>query len=82
MSFDRCSSKGGGRLHGAFLAAGAWQRWLLYQAPKILGEGIAVVGGVAWDTVASAPALHVETRRTLGSDQLVVLVPADRRGSC
>lgn len=74
--------EGGGRLHGAFVAAEAWQRWLLYQAPKILGEGIAVLGGVAWDTVASAPAVHVETRRTLGPDQLVVLVPADRRGSC
>jgi len=74
--------EGGGRLHGAFVAAGAWQRWLWYQAPKILGEGIAVLGGVAWDTVAAAPAVAVEMRRTLGPDQLLVLVPADRQGSC
>ncbi|MBL4687377.1 MAG: dihydrofolate reductase family protein [Nannocystaceae bacterium] len=70
--------EGGGRLHGAFIAAGAWQRWLLYQAPKILGEGIAVVGGVSWQTVAESPVVEVESRRILGPDQLLVLRPGVR----
>jgi len=67
--------EGGGRLLGAFVSAAAWQRWLLYQAPKILGEGIPVVGGVAWDTVGASPAVEVESRRMLGVDQLLVLRP-------
>lgn len=68
--------EGGGRLHGAFVAAGAWQRWLLYQAPRLLGEAIPVLGGVAWDTVAAAPEVWVESRRMLGPDQLLVMRPA------
>ena len=67
--------EGGGRLHGAFVAAAAWQRFLLYQAPRLLGEGIPVLGGVAWDTVAQAPSVHVVQRRKLGPDQLLVLGP-------
>ena len=68
--------EGGGRLHGAFIKAGAWQRWLLYQAPKILGEGVSVVGGVAWETVSASPQVQIESRRMLGQDQLIVLRPA------
>ncbi|MCH9681883.1 MAG: bifunctional diaminohydroxyphosphoribosylaminopyrimidine deaminase/5-amino-6-(5-phosphoribosylamino)uracil reductase RibD [Deltaproteobacteria bacterium] len=69
--------EGGGRLHGAFFAAAAWQRAYLYQAPKILGDGRGVVAGVAWSSVAQAPALRVEGRRTLGPDALTVVVPGD-----
>ncbi|MEM6992087.1 MAG: bifunctional diaminohydroxyphosphoribosylaminopyrimidine deaminase/5-amino-6-(5-phosphoribosylamino)uracil reductase RibD [Myxococcota bacterium] len=67
--------EGGGRLHGAFMAANAWQRWLLYQAPRILGDGIPVVGGVSWGTVRATPPVYVESRKVLGPDQLVVLRP-------
>ncbi|HET6583495.1 MAG TPA: bifunctional diaminohydroxyphosphoribosylaminopyrimidine deaminase/5-amino-6-(5-phosphoribosylamino)uracil reductase RibD, partial [Nannocystaceae bacterium] len=31
--------EGGGRLLGSFVAAGAWQRFVLYQAPRLLGDG-------------------------------------------
>ncbi len=68
--------EGGGRLHGAFVAAGAWQRAFLYQAPRFLGEGRPMLAGVGWPTVAEAPRVHVEARRRLGPDLLTVVVPA------
>lgn len=69
--------EGGGRLHGAFVAAGAWQRAFLYQAPRLLGEGRPMIAGVGWSTVAEAPRLRVEQRRALGPDLLTVVVPAE-----
>jgi len=67
--------EGGGRLHGAFVRAGLWQRAFLYQAPLLLGEGRSVVAGIEWSTVAEAPRVEVEARRTLGSDLLTIIVP-------
>ncbi len=67
--------EGGGRLHGAFMGTAAWQRAYLYQAPRILGDGRPVVAGIGWPTVAAAPPVRVESRRTLGPDALIVLVP-------
>lgn len=67
--------EGGGRLIGALVAASAWQRGLLYQAPRILGAGRRVVAGVQWPTVAEAPSLRVVTRRRLGPDMLTVIEP-------
>ncbi|MCB9712635.1 MAG: bifunctional diaminohydroxyphosphoribosylaminopyrimidine deaminase/5-amino-6-(5-phosphoribosylamino)uracil reductase RibD [Myxococcales bacterium] len=68
--------EGGGRLHGAFVAAGAWQRAFLYQAPRLLGDGRSMLSGVGWSTVAEAPVLRVVTRRRLGPDMLTVVEPA------
>lgn len=68
--------EGGGRLHGAFVAAGAWQRGFLYQAPRLLGEGRSMLAGVGFPAVAEAPRVHVEARRRLGPDFLTVFVPA------
>jgi diaminohydroxyphosphoribosylaminopyrimidine deaminase / 5-amino-6-(5-phosphoribosylamino)uracil reductase len=67
--------EGGGRLHGAFVAAAAWQRAFVYQAPRLLGEGRPMLAGVGWPTVEQAPRVHVEARRRLGPDLLTVLVP-------
>jgi diaminohydroxyphosphoribosylaminopyrimidine deaminase/5-amino-6-(5-phosphoribosylamino)uracil reductase len=71
--------EGGGRLHGAFVAAAAWQRAFLYQAPRLLGDGRPMLAGVGWPTVADAPRVHVEARRSLGSDLLTVVVPVSDR---
>lgn len=68
--------EGGGRLHGAFVAAGAWQRAFFYQAPRLLGEGRRMLAGVGWPTVAEAPRVRIEARRRLGPDLLTVVVPA------
>jgi diaminohydroxyphosphoribosylaminopyrimidine deaminase/5-amino-6-(5-phosphoribosylamino)uracil reductase len=68
--------EGGGRLHGAFVAAGAWQRAFVYQAPRLLGAGRPMIAGVGWPTVDEAPRVHIEVRRRLGPDLLTVLVPA------
>lgn len=67
--------EGGGRLHGALVGAGVWQRAFLYQAPRILGQGRPVIAGVGWSTVAEAPQVRVVTRRRLGPDMLTVIEP-------
>lgn len=68
--------EGGGRVHGAFFAAHAWNRMLLYQAPRLLGDAARpVLAGVAWPTVRNAPAPVVEGRKVLGPDLLWILRP-------
>lgn len=62
--------EGGGHLLGAFVREHLWQRWLLYQSPRVLGEGRAVLAGVDWPTVAAAPTVRVQFRRRLGPDLL------------
>ncbi len=62
--------EGGGHLLGSFVRDGLWQHWLLYQSPRVLGEGRAVVAGVDWPTVADAPRVRVRSRRALGPDLL------------
>jgi diaminohydroxyphosphoribosylaminopyrimidine deaminase / 5-amino-6-(5-phosphoribosylamino)uracil reductase len=68
--------EGGGRLHGAFVAAAAWDRAFLYQAPLLLGEGRPMLAGIGWPTIAEAPRVCVQASRRLGPDRLTVLVPA------
>jgi len=60
--------EGGGRLLGSFVAAEAWQRFVLYQAPRLLGEGTPLLSGVGWPEVAAAPAITLVARRRLGPD--------------
>ena len=73
--------EGGGRLHGAFVAADAWSRIVLYMAPRILGEGRPWLPDVHYATVSDAPRLWVEEQRRLGVDLLTVLsrVPSKSR---
>lgn len=65
--------EGGGRLIASFVAAAAWDRWLWFQAPLLLGDGVPVLPGLQWSAVAEAPRLHVELRRDVGVDALTVL---------
>lgn len=60
--------EGGGRLLGSFVAAAAWQRFVLYQAPRLLGEGTPLLSGVGWSEVTAAPAIAIVGRRALGPD--------------
>jgi diaminohydroxyphosphoribosylaminopyrimidine deaminase/5-amino-6-(5-phosphoribosylamino)uracil reductase len=62
--------EGGGHVLGSFVREGLWQDWLLYQSPRLLGEGRAVLSGVDWPTVAEAPVVLVNSRRALGPDLL------------
>jgi diaminohydroxyphosphoribosylaminopyrimidine deaminase/5-amino-6-(5-phosphoribosylamino)uracil reductase len=68
--------EGGGRLLGSFVAARRWQRFALFHAPVLLGEGVPLLGGVSWPTVRGAPRVVVEQRRAVGDDTLTVLRPA------
>jgi diaminohydroxyphosphoribosylaminopyrimidine deaminase / 5-amino-6-(5-phosphoribosylamino)uracil reductase len=67
--------EGGGVLHGAFVAAGLWTRMVVFQAPRLLGEGRAMVAGVSWPKVADAPVLRVLSRRSLGDDLVTIFEP-------
>jgi diaminohydroxyphosphoribosylaminopyrimidine deaminase/5-amino-6-(5-phosphoribosylamino)uracil reductase len=68
--------EGGGRLVGAFVAAGCWQRFALYTAPVFLGDGPGIVGPLRFAEVGDAPRARVEARRRLGDDLLTLLRPA------
>ncbi len=67
--------EGGGRVWAACLAAGCYDRLLVYTAPRLLGIGRPLLPGLAWPTVADAPALRLEAREILGDDVLTVLRP-------
>lgn len=67
--------EGGGRLIGSFVAAGAWQRWITFVAPRVLGEGAAMCSGPHWQRVADAPQLRREALRRVGDDLRIDWVP-------
>jgi diaminohydroxyphosphoribosylaminopyrimidine deaminase/5-amino-6-(5-phosphoribosylamino)uracil reductase len=71
--------EGGGHLLGSFVREGAWQRFVLYQAPRLLGEGTPVLAGVAFPDVAAAPAITVVGSRKLGPDVRLELRPHSQR---
>ena len=71
--------EGGGALLGAFVDAAAWQCWHWFSAPRILGDGVAAVSGVGWDSVADAPRVRIESRRRVADDLHLVLRPHTRR---
>ncbi len=68
--------EGGGALHGSFVAAAAWQRWVVYLAPRLLGTGPTLCDGVRWEHVADAPRLRREGMRRLGDDVRFDYAPA------
>jgi len=67
--------EGGGQLIASFVSASAWQRWFYFQAPRLLGDGVPLLGQLSWSSVAQAPHLAVVRRRELGEDLLTVLAP-------
>ncbi|TPV92330.1 MAG: bifunctional diaminohydroxyphosphoribosylaminopyrimidine deaminase/5-amino-6-(5-phosphoribosylamino)uracil reductase RibD [Myxococcales bacterium FL481] len=69
--------EGGGEVLASFLLASAWQRFLLYQAPRLLGAGRPMLPGLSWSRVANAPALIVHRRQRLGDDTLLELLPPE-----
>lgn len=68
--------EGGGKLHGAFVRAAAWQRWIVYVAPRVLGSGPSLCEGVEWTSVDDAPRLLREAVGKLGADLRCDYVPA------
>ncbi len=67
--------EGGGGLLGAFVEQAAWQRFCLFHAPRLLGEGRPVLAGVSWPRVDAAPRVEVEAHRRVGEDFLTVVRP-------
>lgn len=68
--------EGGGTLLASFVRAELWQRWYYFIAPRILGEGRAVVSSGAWPMVAQAPRVQCVSTRRFAEDRLWVLEPA------
>jgi diaminohydroxyphosphoribosylaminopyrimidine deaminase/5-amino-6-(5-phosphoribosylamino)uracil reductase len=64
--------EGGPRLAASFLAAGLVDRWLRYEAPRVLGPGVGWPDGLA----PAAGDFHVTRTERHGADLLTIL---DRR---
>jgi diaminohydroxyphosphoribosylaminopyrimidine deaminase/5-amino-6-(5-phosphoribosylamino)uracil reductase len=60
--------EGGGRTHGALLAAGLADAACFYVAPRFLGEGRPATAGLAFDPVADGPVLAPVDSRRFGQD--------------
>lgn len=67
--------EGGGRLLGSCVAASAWQRWYLFVAPKLVGDGVPVLSGVGWPSMAESPHVRWVKWEPVGDDLLFVLEP-------
>lgn len=68
--------EGGGRTHGAFLAAGVADKLYWFCAPRLLADGAAraaLDGGAG--TLAAAPPWHVHSDERVGGDILLTLYP-------
>jgi diaminohydroxyphosphoribosylaminopyrimidine deaminase/5-amino-6-(5-phosphoribosylamino)uracil reductase len=70
--------EGGGQLLSSFVRADAWDRWYLFHAPVLLGEGLPLLPGLGWSQVARAPRVSIRERETVGQDMLYVLEPLGR----
>jgi len=64
--------EGGGRLVSSFLAAGLWERWELFVAPRLLPAD----GRPFWTALAEREGLRIERLRPLGEDLQLTLAPA------
>jgi diaminohydroxyphosphoribosylaminopyrimidine deaminase/5-amino-6-(5-phosphoribosylamino)uracil reductase len=69
----------GPRLSGALLAAGLVDEWLLYVAPKLLGEGAKPMASLARVTkLDAAPEFTVIDSKVVGPDLRLRLRPKDK----
>jgi len=60
---------------GAFLAAGLWDEWVSYVAPKWLGDGAQALANLQVEALADAPQGHVIDTAHLGQDIRLRIVP-------
>jgi diaminohydroxyphosphoribosylaminopyrimidine deaminase/5-amino-6-(5-phosphoribosylamino)uracil reductase len=71
----------GPRLSGALFAAGQVDEWLLYVAPKLLGERAKPLANLGRLTrLAAAPQFEILDSRQLGPDLRLRLVPRGKQG--
>ncbi len=71
--------EGGPTLAAAFLRAGLVDEVVAYIAPKVLGEGRAVLGSLGVGTIADAITMDLLDVRRIGDDVRLVLRPNTRR---
>ena len=63
--------EGGGRLLSALLAAGLWERWELFLAPKLFPAD----GRPVWTALAEREDLRIDEVRSRGEDLQITLLP-------
>jgi diaminohydroxyphosphoribosylaminopyrimidine deaminase/5-amino-6-(5-phosphoribosylamino)uracil reductase len=68
LGMVRLLVEGGGRTHGALLAARLADAACFYVAPRLLGEGRPAIAGLAFDPVATGPVLTAVSTRRFGQD--------------
>lgn len=67
--------EGGGGIAGWLVAAGAVDRYLLFYAPRLLGEGVRAVRGFSVREVGEGGSLSIVRVRRVGGDLLVEAEP-------
>jgi diaminohydroxyphosphoribosylaminopyrimidine deaminase/5-amino-6-(5-phosphoribosylamino)uracil reductase len=71
--------EGGGRTAGWLAAEGAVDRYVLFVAPLLLGEGVRALSGWACPDPLSGVRLSFETVRRVGKDILLIAEPREGR---
>lgn len=71
---DSLLVEGGARLLSAFLAAGLWERWEFFLAPKLFPAD----GRLFWTELAERENLRVDCIQTRGEDLQITLLPTAR----
>jgi diaminohydroxyphosphoribosylaminopyrimidine deaminase/5-amino-6-(5-phosphoribosylamino)uracil reductase len=71
--------EGGGRTAGWLAAEGAVDRYVLFVAPLLLGEGVRAMSGWACPDPKSGFRLAFTGFRRVGEDLMVVAEPRERR---
>lgn len=73
--------EGGGKTAGWLVRAGAVDRYVLFFAPLLLGEGVRAVSGFSLRRLAGARRLAVTSVRRAGEDLVVTAEPAGARSA-
>lgn len=68
----------GTQLNGSLLREGLVDEWLVYLAPKLIGEGLGMASIGPLADLADAPVLHWHDVAHIGSDLRIVARPVDR----
>lgn len=67
----------GPRLVGSFIAAGLWDEWIAYVAPKFLGSSVQQVLDLKFETLQDALQVNVRQIKHIGKDVRMMLRPRE-----
>ena len=76
LAINELHVEAGPRLNGALIQAGLVDEWLLYLAPKLLGQGRPLADWAGVTRLAEAPALRFTSVEPVGPDLRLLARPA------